>query len=117
MFDCGGGESGFYAKPCDENRGEQTEEVLAHSVEEAEVLGKQGVDGLKDVLKIVGLHCRQLPRRLGVYLHVPYGMRKFLSESVRGPVTWAIFAAKLPWRWMSGLVVREKLCGCLLVDR
>jgi hypothetical protein len=49
--------------PSHEDGGERTKEILAHSVEEAEVLGKQGVDGLEDVLKIVGLHCRQLLRR------------------------------------------------------
>ena len=61
-------ESGFRSIPNDENRGEGTEEILAHSVEEAEVLGEQGVDGLEDVLQIVGLHCRQLLRRSGVFL-------------------------------------------------
>src|SRR5271170_7876449 len=47
---------------------ERTKQMLAHGVEEAEVLGEQGVDGLEDVLQIVGLHCRQLLRRPGVYL-------------------------------------------------
>src|SRR5579859_5108604 len=64
----GCGESGFDSIPNYENRGERTEEILAHSVEKAEVLGEQGVDGLEDVLQIVGLHCRQLLRRPGVYL-------------------------------------------------
>src|SRR5256885_8953138 len=35
----GGRESGFHSIPNDENRGEGTEEILAHSVEETEVLG------------------------------------------------------------------------------
>ena len=64
----GGGESGLDSIPDDEDRGERTKQILAHGVEEAEVLGEQGVDGLEDVLQIVGLHCRQLLRRSGVYL-------------------------------------------------
>ena len=59
----GGGESGLYSKPSYENRGERAEKILAHCVEEAEVLGKQVVDRLKDVLQEIGLHCRQLLRR------------------------------------------------------
>ena len=73
----GGRESGFHSIPNDENRGEGTEEILAHSVEEAEVLGEQGVDGLEDVLQIVGLHCRQLLRRSGVFLHTPTACGRF----------------------------------------
>ena len=60
MLAAGGGESGFDSVPRDEDRGERTKHILAHGVEEAEVLGKQGGDGLEDVLQIVGLHCRQL---------------------------------------------------------
>ena len=63
-----GGKSGFDSIPGHEDRGEGAEEILAHGVEEAEVLGEQGVDGLEDVLQIVGLHCRQLLRRSGVCL-------------------------------------------------
>ena len=47
----GGGESGFDAIPGHEDRGEHAEQVLAHGVEEAEVLGEQIVDGLKDELR------------------------------------------------------------------
>ena len=72
----GGGESGLDAVPGDENGGERTKQILAHGVEEAEVLGEQGVDGLEDVLQIVGLHCRQLLRRPGVQSPHAYGMRK-----------------------------------------
>src|SRR5258708_19304973 len=68
MLAAGGGESGFDSVPRDEDRGERAKQVLAHSVEETEVLGEQGVDGLEDVLQIVGLHCRQLLRRSGVFL-------------------------------------------------
>ena len=52
-------------------------EVLAHGVEETEVLGKQVVDRLEDELKKVGLHGRRLLRRKGVFLPHTYGMRKF----------------------------------------
>src|SRR6202035_5946512 len=51
----GGGESGLDAKPSHENRGERAEKILAHSVEEAEVLGEQAVDRLKDVLQEICL--------------------------------------------------------------
>ncbi len=77
ILPAGGGKGGFDPVPGDEDGGERAEESLAHGVEEAEVLGKQGVDGLEDVLQIVGLHCRQLLRRPGVCLRMPYGMRKF----------------------------------------
>src|SRR5580692_2344517 len=59
----GGCERGLDSKPSHENRGERTEKILAHGVEEAEVLGEQIVDRLKDVLEEIGLHCRQLLRR------------------------------------------------------
>ena len=77
MLAAGGGKSGFDSVPSDKNGSERTKQILAHSVEETEVLGKQGVDGLEDKLQIVGLHCRQLLRRLGVFLRTLYGMRKF----------------------------------------
>src|ERR1700676_4454802 len=51
-----GGQSRLYPVPDDEDRGEHTEEVLSHSVEEAEVLREQVVDCLKDVLQEVSLH-------------------------------------------------------------
>ena len=57
----GGGESGLDSKPSHEDRGERAEKILAHCVEEAEVLGKQVVDRLKDVLQEIGLHRGQLP--------------------------------------------------------
>src|SRR5208282_2777517 len=59
----GRGESGLDSEPSHENCGERPEKVLAHSVEEAEVLGEQVVDRLKDVLQEIGLHCDQLLRR------------------------------------------------------
>src|SRR5208337_3088455 len=68
MLAAGGGKSGFDAVPSDKNGSERTKQILAHSVEETEVLGKQGGDGLEDKLQIVSLHCRQLLRRLGVFL-------------------------------------------------
>src|ERR1700674_584990 len=68
MLAAGGGKGGFDSVPSHEDRGEHAVKILAHSVEETEVLGEQGVDGLEDVLQIVGLHCRQLLRRPGVYL-------------------------------------------------
>src|ERR1700735_2652037 len=64
----GRGERGLDSNPSNQNGGERAEQVLAHGVEEAEVLGEQVVDRLKDVLEEIGLHCRQLPRRLGVPL-------------------------------------------------
>src|SRR5208283_3191455 len=70
-------EGGFDTEPDYEGSGERTKQILAHSVEETEVLGKQGVDGLEDVLQIVGLHCRQLLRRLGVYLRTPTACGSF----------------------------------------
>ena len=65
----GGGKRRLDSKPSHEDGGERAEKILAHGVEEAEVLGEQIVDRLKDVLEEIGLHCRQLPRRLGVRLH------------------------------------------------
>jgi hypothetical protein len=62
IFPTRGGQSGFDPVPNDEDGGKRAKQVLAHGVEETEVLGKQSVDGLKDVLQIVGLHCRQLLR-------------------------------------------------------
>src|SRR5580658_3677345 len=57
------GESGLDSEPSDKDCGERSEKILAHRVEEAEVLGEQIVDRLKDVLQEIGLHCRQLLRR------------------------------------------------------
>src|SRR5208282_1933715 len=59
----GRGKGGLDSEPSNENRGKRAEEILAHGVEEAEVLGEQAVDRLKDVLQEIGLHCRQLLRR------------------------------------------------------
>jgi type IV secretion system protein TrbI len=58
-----GRKSRFDSVPSHKDRRERPEEILAHSVEEAEVLGEQGVDRLKDILEEIGLHGRQLPRR------------------------------------------------------
>jgi hypothetical protein len=52
----GGGKRGLDAKPSDENGREYPKQILAHRVEEAEVLREQIVDGLKNELQIVGLH-------------------------------------------------------------
>src|SRR5580704_4357944 len=52
-----GGQSRLYAVPDDEDGCEHAEEVLSHSVEEAEVLREQVVDCMKDVLQEVSLHC------------------------------------------------------------
>src|ERR1700722_1512514 len=49
-------QSRLCAVPNDEDGGEHAEEVLSHSVEEAEVLREQVVDCLKDVLQEVSLH-------------------------------------------------------------
>src|SRR6266481_1045135 len=51
-----GGEGRLYPVPDDEDCGEHAEEVLSHSVEEAEILREQVVDCLKDVLQEVSLH-------------------------------------------------------------
>src|SRR5260370_833567 len=51
-----GGQGRLDAVPDDENGGEHAEEVLSHSVEEAEILREQVVDCLKDVLQEVSLH-------------------------------------------------------------
>src|SRR3984885_1289097 len=50
-----GGESGLDSEPSDKDCGERSEKILAHRVEEAEVLGEQIVDRLKDVLQEIGL--------------------------------------------------------------
>ena len=54
----GGGEGRFHTVPNHQNSGEGAEEILAHGVEEAEVLGEQIIDCLKDVLQEIGLHFR-----------------------------------------------------------
>src|SRR6266851_5239691 len=51
-----GGESGLRAVPDNENGREHAKQVLAHGVEEAEVLHEQVVDGLKDILQEIVLH-------------------------------------------------------------
>ena len=109
----GGGECGFDAVPDDEDGGEHAEEVLAHGVEEAEVLREQVVDGLKDELQEIGSACRSAPSTwvLGI---PPYGMRKFWSESVRVPVTWAMFPARVAWRSMSALMALVVVSRCCL---
>src|SRR5438270_4364815 len=52
-FAAGRGESGLHAMPNHKNRGEGTEQVLSHGIEESEILGEQVVDGPKDELEIV----------------------------------------------------------------
>ena len=39
--------------PNHKNRGEGTEQVLSHGIEEAEILGEQVVDGPKDEREVV----------------------------------------------------------------
>src|SRR5258708_23749812 len=56
MLAASGGEGRLYAVPGDENGREHSEEVLAHGVEEAEILREQVVDRLKDELQEVSLH-------------------------------------------------------------
>src|SRR5438046_3568533 len=47
-FAAGRGQSGLHSMPNHKNRGEGTEQVLSHGIEEAEILGEQVVDGPKD---------------------------------------------------------------------
>src|SRR5208283_1287306 len=113
----GGGEGRFHAVPDHQDGGERAEEILAHGVEEAEVLGEQIVDCLKDVLQEIALH-GSAPSTLGVYLRVPYGMRKVCNELVMVPVTWVIFPAMLAWRPISvlmALVVASRCCLARMV--
>src|ERR1700722_3038164 len=72
-----GSESGLDSEPSDKDCGERSEKILAHRVEEAEVLGEQIVDRLKDVLQEIGLHCRQLLRRPGIDLRTPTACGRF----------------------------------------
>jgi hypothetical protein len=55
MFPASSGKSGFHSEPNNQNCGEGAVEVLAHSVEEAEILREQIVDRLKDELQEVWL--------------------------------------------------------------
>jgi hypothetical protein len=71
------GKGGFHAIPGDENGGEGPEEVLAHSVEEAEILREQIVDRLKDELQEVWLLHGVGSFDLGCTSAHAYGMRKF----------------------------------------
>ncbi len=72
-----GGESGFHSEPNHQDCGEGAEQVLAHCVEEAEVLREQIVDRLKDELQEVGLHCVGSFDAGHVVRRTLYGMRKF----------------------------------------
>src|SRR2546422_6779496 len=56
----GGRESGFHSIPNDENRGEGTEEILAHSVEETEVLGERSEEHTSELQSRLHLVCRLL---------------------------------------------------------
>ena len=78
VFAASCGKSGFHSKPNHENCGEGTKEVLAHSVEEAEILREQIVDRLKDELQEVwllhgvgsfdaGLYLRRTPTACGSF--------------------------------------------------
>src|SRR5215472_4424347 len=51
-----GRQGGFNAKPNDKDCCKRAEQGLAHGIEEAEILGEERVDRLKDKLKIVGVH-------------------------------------------------------------
>src|SRR5712675_3086348 len=73
-----GGESGLRPVPDDENGREHAEEVLAHGVEEAEVLREQAVDGLKDILQEIVLHGSGSFDVTGQDDR-DYGMRKFCN--------------------------------------
>src|SRR6266436_5241243 len=108
----GGRQSRLDPIPGHQDGGEHAEEVLAHGVEEAEVLRQQVVDRLKDELQKVGLH-GQLLRRCRL---APdgYGMRKLCRESVRVPVTPARFPAREARRWMSALMTLVVASRCCL---
>jgi hypothetical protein len=77
MLATGGGKGRFDSKPDNKDRGESSEEVLAHSVEEAEILGEQIVDRLKDELQEVWLLHGVGSFDLGYISAHSYGMRKF----------------------------------------
>src|SRR6266478_2760603 len=112
-----GGQSRLYAVPDDEDGCEHTKKVLAHGVEEAEVLREQVVDRLKDVLQEVSLH-RIGSFDLGLRCPHAHGVRKFSSESVIVPVTWLIFPARLACREISALmelVVASRCCLAMMV--
>ena len=61
----------------DKNRGESSKEILAHGVEEAEILREQVVDRLKDELQEVWLLHGVGSFDLGCTSSHAYGMRKF----------------------------------------
>jgi hypothetical protein len=73
----GGGQGTLNPKPHDQDGGERAIEILAHRVEEAEILGEQVVDGLEDELEIV------------------YCLGSFGSGSVRSPTAFGSFATTL----------------------
>ena len=108
----GGGEGRFHSVPDDQDGGERAEEILAHRVEEAEILREQIVDGLKDELQEIGLH-GSAPSTLG-FTSAAYGMRKFWSESVSVPVTCAMLPARVAWRSISVLMVLVVASRCCL---
>ena len=115
MLPARGGESGFHAVPDNEDGREHTEKVLAHGVEEAEVLREQVVDGLKDVLQEIVLHGSGSFDVTGQDDR-DYGMRKFSSESVRLPVTPARLPARLERRVMSALMALLAASRCCLAS-
>ena len=51
-----GGERHLHSVPGDKDGGEHAKEILAHGVEEAEILREHVVDGLIDELQKVSLH-------------------------------------------------------------
>ncbi len=110
-----GGESGLRAVPDDKNSREHAEQVLAHGVEEVEVLREQAVDGLKDVLQEIVLHGSG-SFDVGFWLIPAYGIRKFWSESVRLPVTWAMLPAAVARRVMSALMALLVASRCCLAS-
>src|SRR6202040_1345295 len=112
-----GGQRGLDPVPGDEDGGEGTKQVLAHSVEEADVVGEQLADGLKDELEVIGLHGGNGSFGVWVRTKRDYGMRKFWSESVSVPVTWAILPARVARRVMSALMVLVVASRCCLAAR
>ena len=54
-------ERGLGAVPGNQDGRKHAEQMLAHGIEEAEILGKQIVDGLEDELQKIGLHQNSAP--------------------------------------------------------
>jgi hypothetical protein len=73
----GGGKGRFDSESDNKDRGESSKEILAHVVEEAEILREQGVDRLKDELQEVWLLHGVGSFDLGCTSEHAYGMRKF----------------------------------------